>query len=159
MQRQDPALAAVTASIALKSPPQFYHRELVAHCIKAAEALKRSIPRLVEDLKRATKQSGAVGELQSERNLQSGDVILRFDTTGSRDSWRRCQDDWIKILGVGAHLKERHCTVLIHSMQTQKFGTLRALIYSGISFDWDKACRWARWARPGYGRSSAMVGP
>ena len=69
LQRQGPALAAVTASIALKSPPQLYHRELVAHCIKGAEALERSIPRLVEDLKRATKQSRAVGELQSMRKL------------------------------------------------------------------------------------------
>lgn len=119
-QRQGPALAAVTASIALKSPPQFYRRELVAHCIKGAEALERSIPRLVEDLKRATKGSEAVGELQSVRKLQSGDVILRFDTTGSRDSWRICQNDWINILGVGAHLKERHYTVLIHGMKKRE---------------------------------------
>ena len=120
LQPQGPPLAAVTAPIALKSPPQHYQRELVAHCNKDAGALECSIQRLVEDLNRATRQSEAIGELQSVRKLQSGDVILRFDTTESRDSWRRCEKDWIKVLGVGAHLKERHYTVLIHGMKKRE---------------------------------------
>lgn len=120
LQRQGPPLATVTAPIALKSPPQHYQRELVAHCDKGAGALECSIQRLVEDLNRATRKSEAVGELQSVRKLQSGDVILRFDTTESRDSWRRCEKDWIKVLGVGAHLKERHYTVLIHGMKKRE---------------------------------------
>ena len=119
-QRQAPPLAAVTAPIALKSPPQQYQRELVAHCNKGAGALECSAQRLVEDLNRATRQSEAVGELQSVRKLQSGDVILRFDTTESRDSWRRCENDWIEVLGVGARLRERHYTVLIHSMKKRE---------------------------------------
>ena len=119
LSRQSAALAAATATNAtpLKSPPQHYQRELIAHCDKGAGALECSVPRLVEDLNRASKEGDAVGKLESLRKLQSGDVILRFDTTESRDSWKRCAKDWMKVFGVGAHLKERHYTVLIHSMK------------------------------------------
>ena len=122
LQRQGPVLAAVTAPIAIarKSPPQYYQRELLAHCGKGARAFESPIPRLVDDLKRAAQQSETVGELQSLRKLQSGDVILRFDTTESRDSWRRCEKDWMNVLGAGARLKERHYTVLIHGMQKRE---------------------------------------
>ena len=54
-QRQGPPLAAVTAPTALKSPPQQYQRELVAHCNKDAAALEYSAQRLVEELNRATR--------------------------------------------------------------------------------------------------------
>ena len=47
-------------------------------------------------------------------------MILRFDTTESRDSWRRCEKDWMKVLGVRAYLKERHYTVLIHNMKKRE---------------------------------------
>ncbi len=120
LQRQGPTLAAGNARIALKSPLQYYKRELIAHCNKAAGVFDRSVQRLIEDLNRATKQSEVVGELQSVGKLQSGDAIFRFDTTESRDSWRRCENDWIEILGVGAHLKQRHYTELIHSMKKRE---------------------------------------
>ena len=55
LQRQGPPLAAVTAPIALKSPPQQYQRELVAHCNEDARALECFAQRLVEDLERATR--------------------------------------------------------------------------------------------------------
>lgn len=51
------------------------------------------------------------------RRLPSRDVILRFDTTESRDSWKRCKEIWIDALGIDAHLKERHYTVLIHNFK------------------------------------------
>ena len=54
------------------------------------------------------------------RKLQIGDMILSFDTTESRDSWRRCEKDWMKVLGVGAHLKERHYTVLVHNIKKRE---------------------------------------
>ena len=119
LTRQNAVVTAATApvAIALKSPPPHYQRELIAHCDKGAGALERPVPRLVEDLQRASKHGEAVGKLESLRKLQSGDVILRFDTTESRDSWKRCEKDWMKVLGVGAHLKERHYAVLIHSMK------------------------------------------
>ena len=113
LPRQSSTLEAATARIAsaLKSPPQHYQRELIPHCDRGAKAFECPVSRLVEDLKRASKQGEAVGELQTLQKLQSGDMILRFDTTESRDSWRRCEKDWMKVFGVGAHLKERHNTV------------------------------------------------
>lgn len=122
LPRQSAALATATApiAIALKSPPQHYQRELIAHCDKGARALEYSVPRLVKDLKRAPKQGKAVGELQSLQKLQSGEAILRFDTTESRDSWRRSEKDWMKVLGIGTHLKERHYTLLVHNMKKRE---------------------------------------
>lgn len=119
-QRQASNLAAATALTALKAPPPYYKREIIVHCNKAAGDFNQPVQRLVEDLKRATSESEVVGQLQTVRKLQSGDTILRFDTTGSRDSWRGCEKDWIGALGVGAYLKQRHYTVLIHSMKKRE---------------------------------------
>lgn len=110
-------LAADTALIALKSPPPYYKRELVVYCQKAVEEFQQPAQRLVENLKRATRECEVVGQLQSLRRLPNRDMILRFDTTESRDSWKRCKEIWIGALGIDAHLKERHYTVLIHNFK------------------------------------------
>ncbi len=51
LQLQGPTLAASTA---LKSPPQYYKRELIAHCNKTNDNFDRPAQRLFQDLTRAT---------------------------------------------------------------------------------------------------------
>ena len=113
------ASTTAAAAAAAKPPPQYYMREIIAHCTKA-RAYGYAPQRLVEDLNRASTKSGVTGQLDTARRLPSGDVVLRFDSTESRDSWIEREQDWVSTLGEGAYVKQRHYTVIIHGMKKRE---------------------------------------
>ena len=118
-RRQGPTIAAAAAAAAAKPPPQYYMRELIAHCTKASD-YGCAPQRLVEDLNGTAAKNGVPGQLDTARRLPSGDVLLRFDNTESRDSWRERQSDWLSTLGEGALIKQRHYTVIVHRMKKRE---------------------------------------
>lgn len=113
------AAAATAAAAAAKPPPQYYMREIIAHCTKARD-YGCAPQRLVEDLNRASAKNGVTGQLDTARRLPSGDVVLRFDNTESRDNWREREQDWVSTLGEGAYVKQRHYTVIVHGMKKRE---------------------------------------
>ena len=118
--RQTPIFSAYPALAALKSPPPCYNRELIARRTTTAEQYEHPIQRLVEELNKAASRGAAIGQVQTVRRLPSGDTVLRFDTTVHRDSWKETQEHWINVLGPGAHLKQRHYTVIVQGMRKKE---------------------------------------
>lgn len=120
LRRQaSPATATAATAAAAKPPPQHYMREIIAHCTKARD-YGCAPQRLVEDLNRASAKHGVTGQLDTARRLPSGDVVLRFNNTESRDNWREREQDWVSTLGEGAYVKQRQYTVIVHGMKKRE---------------------------------------
>lgn len=60
------------------------------------------------------------GQLQTVRRLPSGYTAPRFDTKASRDSWKLCRKARIEVFGIGAYVRQRQYTPIIHGMKIEE---------------------------------------
>ena len=91
-------------------------REIIGHGIKARD-YGCALQRLVLDLNPTAAKNGVPRQLDPAKRVPSWDVLLRFNNTENRDSWRESEQDWVSTIGEGAYVKRRHYTAIVHRMK------------------------------------------